>query len=164
MRTNFYANENLRRIYKERVGDSMTQAKFAKLHKIGGQSMLAQIMSGAKPLPIETASKLARALHCNIHDFCPEMAIFIRDELLPSMGKGWRRAAALLLCTFIPSLVPPDANAFNKKIIVVHTRQVADLNTHCSRIGRRIYKRLLSIACKWQAMKAPTNVRLAIAS
>lgn len=145
MRTNFYASENLRRLYSERVGESMTQAQFAKRYKIGGQSMLAQVLSGAKPLPIDTAQKLARALRCSIWDICPEMADYIHDEILPALGKGLRRAAALLLCIFIPSLfVPPDAKAFDNKKIAVVTRQVIDLNTHCLAILRRWIARLLS--------------------
>src|SRR5207249_4580862 len=85
-KSTFYASENLRRLYRERAGD-LTQAQFARRHKIGGQSMLAQILSGAKALPIETAPKLAKALRCTIDEMCPEMAEFIRDELMPSLGK-----------------------------------------------------------------------------
>ena len=150
MRTNFYASQNLRRLYKERVEQisDMTQEQFAKRYKIGGQSMLAQIMSGAKPLPIDTAKKLATALRCTIYDICPEMADYIRDELLPALGKGLRRAAALLLCIFIPSLfVPPDANAFNiKNYTPAFNRQVSDYNAHWRARLRRWLARFLAPA------------------
>lgn len=139
MRTNFYASENLRRLYEQRVGDSMTQGQFAKRYKIGGQTMLSQILSGAKPLPIDTAQKLARALRCTIYDICPEMADYISDELVPALGKGWRRAAALLLFLFIPLLsVPLDAKAaFTiKSLGEVSLRQVIELSTHCRRFRR----------------------------
>jgi len=137
VRTNFKASANLRRLYSERVGDSMTQAQFAKRYKIGGQTMLSQILSGAKPLPIDTAQKLARALQCSIYDICPEMGDYIRDELVPALGKGLRRAAALLLCIFIPWLsVPLDANAFTITKIAAFNLQVVELYTHWRLIRR----------------------------
>ena len=148
MRTNFYASPNLRRIYKERIGKSMKQKQFAKRHKIGGQTMLSQVMSRKKSLPIDTAKKLAIALQCSIDDLCPEMADYIRDELLPVLGKGLRLAAALLLCIFIPSLfVPPDANAFNiTRQPSAFIRQVPDLNTHWASRLRRWLERFLAPA------------------
>ena len=87
MRTKFQASPNLRRIYDERVGDSMTQAQFAKRYKLGGQTMLSQILSGAKPLPIDSAQKLAKALGCSLYDICPEMAYYIEDEIIPALRR-----------------------------------------------------------------------------
>lgn len=110
-KSTFYASDNLRRIYRERVGDSMTQAQFAKRYKIGGQSMIAQILSGAKALPIETAPKLADALRCTIGDICPEMDEFIRNELVPALGKALRRAAMVILTIGLFQFAPSDAYA-----------------------------------------------------
>lgn len=147
MRTNFYASENLRRLYEERVGNSMTQGQFAKRYKIGGQTMLSQILSGSKPLPIDTAQKLARALRCTIYDICPEMADYISDELIPALGKGWRRAAALLLFLFIPLLsVPLDAKAFTINNLAAFNRQAVELNTHSRSLIRRILRWLSEFA------------------
>lgn len=121
MRTNFYASENLRRLLEERAS-SMTQAQFAKRYKIGGQAMLSHILAGRKPLPLDTAKKLAHALHCTIYDICPEMADYIADEVLPALGKALRRAAALLLYISIPLLsAPPDAKATAFDITTIYT-------------------------------------------
>lgn len=105
----FYASENLKRLYRARVQE--TQKEFAERHDIGGQSMIAQILSGAKALPIETAPKLARALHCSIDEICPEMAEFIRHELVPNLGKALRRVAVLLAALLFQQLQPSDATA-----------------------------------------------------
>lgn len=106
----FYANDNLRRLYRERIEPAMTQKEFATRYKIGGQSMIAQILSGAKALPIETAPKIARALRCSIDEICPEMAEFIRDELLPNLGKALRRAAVIAALALLPALSPTPAD------------------------------------------------------
>jgi transcriptional regulator with XRE-family HTH domain len=138
MRTKFKASPNLRRLYDERVGDSMTQAQFAKRYKLGGQTMLSQIMNGTKPLPIDAAQKLARALRCSISDICPEMADYIKEEIVPALGKSWRRAASLLLC-LLPILQAPDANAAGfdiNKIGHPILRQVIESNTHWARMLR----------------------------
>lgn len=100
-KSSFYASENLRRLYRERVGDSMTQKEFARRHKIGGQSMVAMILSGAKPLPIESAPKIAKALRCSIYEICPQMAEFISDELVPALGKSMRRGGAAMLALVV---------------------------------------------------------------
>lgn len=132
MRTAFYASKNLKRLYDERAGE--TQTEFAKRLGIG-QSMLNQIMSRRKTLSVDVAKKLARELHCTISEICPEMAEYIREEVLPTLGKSLRRAAALLLCVGSLS-VPLDAEAFNNKKLWCDPRQVAEYNNDC--IRRRI--------------------------
>lgn len=91
------AHVRLKRIYEERVPEGMTQKEFGRLHGIGTQSFVAQLLNGIRPLNYELAGKFARALHCTIYDICPEMDAAVRNELVPYLGKALRRAAVLLL-------------------------------------------------------------------
>jgi transcriptional regulator with XRE-family HTH domain len=45
-----HAHVRLKRLYKERIGDSMTQEDFGKRYGIGNQSMVAQYLNGTRPL------------------------------------------------------------------------------------------------------------------
>jgi transcriptional regulator with XRE-family HTH domain len=100
----------LRRIYDARIGERMSQRDFAK--RVGiSQSMVAQLLSGDRPLPIDLAHKLARELGCTIEDICPPMAAYIREEVIPVLGKALRRAAVVLLAFLLQQFASPDANA-----------------------------------------------------
>lgn len=89
------AHANLRLLYEQRA-PGVTQKEFAK--RIGiAQSMLAMILSGDRPLPLDLAPAFAKELGCTIYDICPEMADYIKTELVPLLGKALRRAAAVLL-------------------------------------------------------------------
>ena len=103
------AHIRLRRIYDERVPPDMTQKEFGKRYGIGNQSMVAQYLSGNKPLNYRSATKFAYALRCTIFDICPEAA----EELYPILGKPLRRAAAILVCLLAQPFIPSDANAFD---------------------------------------------------
>ena len=102
------AHLKLRALYDERVPPGMTQKDFGKRYGIGSQSMVAQYLSGARPLNFEAAAKFAKALHCTIFDICPEMA----EEIWPVLGKPLRRAAAILLFLLAPFFAQSDANAY----------------------------------------------------
>ena len=110
------AHIRLKRIYDERVPPGMNQKEFGKRYGIGGQSMVAQYLNGAKPLNYEAAVKFAKALRCTIFDICPEMA----EEIFPVLGKPMRRAAAYLLFCLMPFFTPSDANAASFNIISSH--------------------------------------------
>ena len=105
-----WANAHLKlsALYWERVPPGMTQKEFGKRYGIGSQSMVAQYLTGARPLNFEAAAKFAKALHCTIFDICPEMA----EEIWPVLGKPLRRAAAILACLLAPFFTPSDANAY----------------------------------------------------
>lgn len=111
--TNPYSNAHarLRRLYDERIGDSMTQAEFAKRYRIGSGAMLTMLLNGKKPLSIEAAAKLAEGLRCGIYDICPEMGDYLRDSVLPRLGKALRRAAMVLLAIAAQQFAPRDATA-----------------------------------------------------
>lgn len=104
------AHVRLKKIYDERVPLGMSQKEFGRLYGIGGQSMVAQYLSGAKPLHYDVAAKFARGLNCAIEDICPEMANNIRLQILPYLGKKLRRAALLVLALQLGGQ-PYDANA-----------------------------------------------------
>lgn len=110
MRHKWDTGANLRRLYEQRIGDSMTQKEFGR--RIGiSQSMVAQILSGDRAMPIDLAPKFAKELRCSIYDISPEMADYIKDELLPVLGKGLRRAAVVLLTLLLWQFQPSDALA-----------------------------------------------------
>jgi transcriptional regulator with XRE-family HTH domain len=101
------AHLKLKRLYEERVPPNMTQRDFGKRYGIGSQSMVAQYLNGDRPLNFEAAAKFSKGLGCTIYDICPDMV----EEILPVLGKTWRRAATVLLCLLIPTLQAPDAKA-----------------------------------------------------
>ena len=110
------AHVTLRRLYDRRIGDSMTQKEFGRRYGIGSQSMVAQLLNGKKPLSIEAARKFAAAFDCTIYDICPAMGDYIKDELLPVLGKALRRAAMLAAIVLTASLLqyskPANAQQF----------------------------------------------------
>lgn len=74
----------LRRLYERDTGpggahESMSQARFAQTFDVGSQAMLWQYLTGARPLGLEAATRLARALGCHISDFSPRLAALARD-------------------------------------------------------------------------------------
>ena len=139
-RTNPWADAHikLKRIYDERFSPTgMTQREFGKRYGIGSQSMVAQYLNGIRPLNFDAAAKFAKALHCTIYDICPEMV----EEIMPVLGKTWRRAAGLLLFLFVPLLTPLDANAeeFNNNNFARHE---GVLFTHWLSFLMRLYDKI----------------------
>src|SRR3990167_11385625 len=106
-----HAHAKLKRLYDQRIGNSMTQAEFGKRYGIGNQSMVAQYLNGTRPLNYDVAAKFARALGCKIEDFCPEMANSLAYDILPFVGKTLRRAAVCLLVFLAQGFVPSESNA-----------------------------------------------------
>lgn len=110
MRHKWHAHANLQRLYQERIGDSMTQKEFGRRLGIS-QSMVAQILNRDRTLPLDLARKFARELDCSIYDICPEMGDYIKEELIPVLGKALRRAAVVLAALLFQFSQPSDANA-----------------------------------------------------
>lgn len=105
------AHVRLRRIYDERLPEGMTQKAFGSKFDIGSQSMVAQYLSGTRPLNYEAAAKFAKGLGCTIYDISPEMADSLKDDILPVLGRALRRAAALACFALIPLTAPSPAEA-----------------------------------------------------
>lgn len=134
------AHVRLKRLYEARVPHGVTQKDFAKKHGIGSQSMVAQYLNGDRPLNFEAAVKFADALGVTLYDICPEMGDWIRDKLLPALGKPLRRAAVVLLAVTLSLFQLPDAKASLDQI-----RPFNIINTHC-RVFHYI-RRLLAKMC-----------------
>lgn len=65
----------LKRLYDERVGDSMSQALFAETYDLGGtQGIVWQYLNGKIRLNLEAAIKFADGLKCDVADFSPRLA------------------------------------------------------------------------------------------
>lgn len=108
----WYASPDLKRIYEERIeARGINQKQFGKMTGIGSQALIAMLLNRDRPLTIQNATKLARALRCSIHDICPEMAEFLRQEALPVLGKSLRRAAVFTAMAVLPlaALLNPAA-------------------------------------------------------
>jgi transcriptional regulator with XRE-family HTH domain len=106
------AHVALKRLYEDRIRDSLSQEEFGREYGIGTQGMVWQYLNGYTPLNIEVAWKFAEGLRCTIKDISPQMDDVIRDRLLPALGlKSWRRVAALALLTLILPQIVPDASA-----------------------------------------------------
>lgn len=105
------AHVRLKRLYEERVPEGMTQKAFGAAYGIGTQSMVAQYITGIKPLNYDAAAKFAKGLRCTIYDISPEMADTLKDEILPVLGRALRRAAALACFAIAPALLPSPADA-----------------------------------------------------
>lgn len=108
------AHVALKRIYEDRIRDSLSQREFGREYGIGTQGMVWQYLNGYTPINIEVAWKFAEGLRCTIRDISPEMDGVIRDGLLPALGlKSWRRVAVLALLAFItqPLLTPSYVQA-----------------------------------------------------
>lgn len=99
--------ERLKKLYDARVPEGMSQEDFGKAFGIGSQSMVSQYLSGHRPLNYEAVVKFAKGLRCTIADISPEMAKFVRFELMPLVGR-----VALVLAAFgVPALMPTKAEA-----------------------------------------------------
>lgn len=110
MRHAWDASANLQRLYRERIEPRMTQKEFGR--KVGiSQAMVAQILSGDRSLPLDLAPEFARELNCTIYDICPEMGDYVKEKLLPVLGKALRRAAVVLMAIVAQQLQPSDALA-----------------------------------------------------
>lgn len=148
------AHVRLKRIYEERIGDSMTQKEFGRSSGIGSQSMVAQYLNGIRPLNYDTAALFAAALRCTIQDICPEMADSLREKILPVLGKALRRAAMVLLAIGLYQFAPSDARASSAFNIIsaasAFSRQVDEFNTHCAAWLRKLWR--------WLCVYAPTAV------
>lgn len=105
------AHKNLKRLYADRIGDEVTYKDFGRRFDLGSASMVAQLLNGDKPLSIDAAGKFAKAFRCNINDFCPEMDDYLRNDIMPFVGKALRRAAVVLAALLFQLFQPSDANA-----------------------------------------------------
>lgn len=110
MRHAWNASTNLQRLYTERIEPRMTQKEFGRQLGIS-QAMVAQILSGDRALPLDLAPAFARELRCTIYEICPEMGDYIREKLLPVLGKSLRRAAVVLLAVVLQQFQSPGAAA-----------------------------------------------------
>lgn len=105
------AHDRLKRLYEQRVPADMTQKDFGRRHGIGSQSMVAQYLNGDRPLNFEAAVKFAKALGVSVYDISPEMGDWIKEELLPVLGKALRRAAMFAAIVVSVSLLQPYKSA-----------------------------------------------------
>jgi transcriptional regulator with XRE-family HTH domain len=105
------AHKTLKRLYAERIGEEVTYKDFGRRYGLGTASMVAQLLNGVKPLSIDAATKFAKAFRCDIGDFCPEMAEYLRTEVMPCLGKALRRAAVVLLALLLQQFASFDAKA-----------------------------------------------------
>ncbi len=108
------AHLTLKRLYEERV--QLSQAEFGKKYEIGSQSMVAQYLTGKRPLNIEAAAKFARGIGCTIYDISPEMAEALTKSVMPVLAPRiwWRKNVAkfaMLLLSISPALSPNNAEA-----------------------------------------------------
>jgi transcriptional regulator with XRE-family HTH domain len=137
-----HAHVRLKRLYKERIGDSMTQEDFGKRYGIGNQSMVAQYLNGTRPLNYDVAAKFAQGLRCKIDDFCPEMANALALDIVPYLGKALRRAAVFLLVLLAPGFVPSESKAatLHKQVSSDFARLSACINTHSITFLRWLFR------------------------
>lgn len=98
------AAERLRKLYDSRVPDGISQSDFGTIYGIGSQSMVAQYLSGHRPLNFEAAAKFAKGLRCTIADISPAMARRLRAEIFPVLGKVSLKAAVALALGIPPLL------------------------------------------------------------
>ena len=105
------AHGRLKRLYEQRVPKGMSQKEFGKRFGIGAQSMVAQYLNGDRPLNFEAAVKFADALGVSIYDISPEMGDWVKDKLLPVLGKAYRRAAMIAAIVVSASLLPCPKSA-----------------------------------------------------
>lgn len=109
------AHLTLKRLYEERV--KISQEEFGKTYGIGSQSMVAQYLTGKRPLNIEAAAKFARGLACTIYDISPGMADALKEEVVSVLGpKSWRgrrlaAKVALVVLGISPVVAPSPADA-----------------------------------------------------
>lgn len=108
------AHLTLKKLYEDRIRDTLSQGEFGKEYGIGTQGMVWQYLNGYTPLNIEVACKFAEGLRCTIKDISPEMHRLMEQEVLPALGlKSWRRVAAIALTAIglAPLMHAPDAQA-----------------------------------------------------
>lgn len=106
------AAERLRKLYDTRwVPKGLSQADFGTIYGIGSQSMVAQYLSGHRPLNFEAAAKFAKGLGCTIADISPEMARRLKAEIFPVLGRVSLKAALAFLLAIPPLMAPQHAEA-----------------------------------------------------
>jgi transcriptional regulator with XRE-family HTH domain len=130
------AHVRLKRLYDAKVPPGLTQREFGKKYAIGSQSMVAQYLNGDRPLNFDAAVKFAEALGVTVYDISPEMGDYIREKLIPVLGKALRRAAVVLLAVFVGMFHPSDATAgvLHNNSVAFPFAQVVDL---------------ICIVCRW---------------
>lgn len=101
--------QRLKQLYDSRAPKGMSQEEFGKTFGIGTQSMVSQYLSGHRPLNYEAVAKFAKGLRCTIADISPELAMRLKAEILPVLGRVSLKAALLLALSGVPGLEPAKA-------------------------------------------------------
>jgi transcriptional regulator with XRE-family HTH domain len=140
------AHVALKKLYDERVRDSLSQEEFGAEYGIGTQGMVWQYLNGYTPLNIEVACRFSEGLRCTISDISPEMDRVMREGILPALGlKSWRRVAALALVSLLPlTLSPSPTDAAQTRLFAINAACVL------CQIVKRLISRVKSIFSQFQ--------------
>lgn len=80
------AGHRLETLWEERRPAGMSQDAFGARYGIGTQGMVSQYILGRRPLNIEAAVKFAEGLDCTVADISPDLAAWIKQQVLPVLG------------------------------------------------------------------------------
>lgn len=107
-----------------------TQGDLVREADLGiSKPMLSMILSGRRSITVRNAARLASALRCTIRELSPEMDDFLKDEVLPAMGKALRRAAAIAAMAVGITAI----TGFDKTHAATPLTSLSDcINTHCA--------------------------------
>lgn len=105
--------ERLKKLYDSRVPEGMSQEDFGKANGIGTQSMVSQYLSGHRPLNYDAVLKFAKGLHCTIADISPAMAVKLKTEFLPILGRVAVKTSLLITLFGFPYEPAQAGQAFD---------------------------------------------------